>query len=436
MKSIIDTFFSKYLSNNILFELLFLSLIQLFIVLVFKESIGNAIYVIFALDLYKLYKVISEERRLTSPIFFITVVFVFWLSLGNFINVLKTKYTDDTHYFFITLLVIISFIAFLLGLMIANKIKIKKMERLIPYIKEGHAFQLLYLLVFISFIGAFFYNLPIIKAFIRGAYFGNRINMMFGRGYLGALGSLHGYVIPFILMVKLSKNRKVSVYFYLIALISLTLTIIPLNRGPILTFFLTYIFIYNDFKKMIPIKKLIKYGTYAILGFGIILPVIRGHTRSYIDILSNEVGIHTWNLSHYIGMTEHTGFFGLKPITMALSIILPGHQDDFVVWIKAFSGINVQIGGASLSLIGEGFLEGGIVGVVLNFLILGLLASFLYKQRLFSYGAYFFYIYFLNRTESIIQFGYAKVLLTMIIVSFVLFFINLFKTNEEAISTA
>jgi len=434
MKSKIDALFLLYLSDTILFKILFISLIQLFLVLIFSEDIKNVIYVIFTLDLYKLYEVIFKEKRLTSPLFFISVVFVFWLSLGNFLNILKTKYTNDTHYYYITLLITVSYIALLLGLLIGNKIKVKKIKRLIPYIKQPDAFFLLYLLIAISFLGAFFYNLPIIKAIVSGNYFGKRIDMIFGRGYLGALGSLHGYVIPFIIMIKLSKNQKINWSLYLLAFMSLVLTSIPMNRGPVLTFFIVYIFIFNDFKKMIPIKKLIKYGTIAIVSLGMILPVIRGHKRGYIEILRNEIGIHTWNLSHYIGMTDQTGFFGMKPITMALSIILPGHQDDFVVWIKSYSAINVNVGGASMSLIGEGFLEGGMIGVILNFLILGLILAILYKQRSFSYGAYFFFLYFLNRTESIIQFGFAKVLLTMIIVSFVLFFINLFKSNEGIIS--
>jgi oligosaccharide repeat unit polymerase len=316
---------------------------------------------------------------------------------------------------------------------IGKKIKLKKISRVIPYVKSRDAFLLLYLIIAISFLGAFFYNLPVLKAFVQGGYFGNRINIIYGRGYLGALGSLHGYIIPFILMVKFAKKQKISALFYLVVFISLFLTIIPMNRGPILTFFLTYLFIINDFRKAIPIKKLIKYGTYSVAIFGMIIPIVRGIDRDYLEILRNEIGIHTWNLSHYISMTNDTGFFGMKPITMALAIIKPGHQEGFVIWIKKLSTIDVNVGGASMSLIGEGFLEGGIFGVVINFFVLGLLIAVLYKQRKFSFGAYFIYLYFLNRTESIIQFGFSKILLTMIIVSFVLFFINLFKNNDQGL---
>jgi len=435
MKAKIDDIFRKYISNSTLSKLLLLSLVQLLIIIVFKNTIRSFIYVVFVFDLLKLYDIIFKEKKLTSPLFFISVTFVFWLSLGNFLNVILHKYTDENHYYYISLLITISYISFLVGAMIANRIKVKKIERMLPYIPQYQMYYVLYIIVFISFAGAFFYNLPIIKAMATNRYLGNRISMMYGRGYLGALGSFHSYIIPFIMMVKLSKNQRIGMFLFFLALISFILTIIPLNRGPILTFFITYIFVFNDFKKIIPIKKLIKYGTIAVLTFGIFLPIIRGHKRDSLEILRNEIGIHTWNLSHYIGMTDYTGYFGLKPITMALSIILPGHQDDFVIWIKQFSTINVNIGGASLSLIGEGFLEGGLFGVIMNFIILGLISVLLYKQRFFSYGSYFFFLYFLNRTESIIQFGFAKVLLTMIIVSLVLFFINLFKANERTIST-
>ena len=79
-----------------------------------------------------------------------------------------------------------------------------------------------------------------------------------------------------------------------------------------------------------------KYGSISVLIFGAIIPSIRGIDRNFLEILRNEIGIHTWNLSHYIGMTEETGYFGLKPLTMALAILLPGHQVGFEIWIKEY----------------------------------------------------------------------------------------------------
>src|SRR5690606_13699487 len=97
---------------------------------------------------------------------------------------------------------------------------------------------------------------------------------------------------------------------------------------------------------------------------------------------------------------------------------------------KEYSTINVNVGGASMSLIGEGYMEYGLLGVMINFFLLGLILYLLYNSRNFSYGFYFLFLYFLNRTESIIQFGFGKVLLTLLIVFFFIFFINNFKSNS------
>lgn len=169
---------------------------------------------------------------------------------------------------------------------------------------------------------------------------------------------------------------------------------------------------------------------FTVLLFGSIVPAIRGIDRGFLEILRNEIGIHTWNLSHYIGMTDETGYFGMKPLIMALAILLPGHQVGFEIWIKKYSTINVNVGGASMSLIGEGFMEYGLLGVLINFFVLGLLLAILFNFRNNSYGYYFLFLYFLNRTESIIQFGFGKVLITLIIVFVFLNLINNFKPKE------
>tara|TARA_R110002111_G_C5999357_1_gene372953 strand:- start:3954 stop:4811 length:858 start_codon:yes stop_codon:yes gene_type:complete len=271
------------------------------------------------------------------------------------------------------------------------------------------------------------YNYPIIKALIDGNYFGSRITMIYGRGYLNVLGQFHFYAIPFLLMVKSHKGLKINWFEVLLIFLSFFLVIIPLHRGPVLALFLTYLFIYNDFKRPLPVKKLVKYGSVTVLLFGAIIPAIRGINRNSLETLRNEIGIHTWNLSHYIGMTEETGYFGLKPLTMALAILLPGHQEGFEIWIKQFSTINVNVGGASMSLIGEGFMEYGVMGVMLNFFVLGMMLSYFFKKRNSSYGYYFLFLHLLNRTESIIQFGFGKVLLTLIIVYVFMNIINMFK---------
>ena len=150
------------------------------------------------------------------------------------------------------------------------------------------------------------------------------------------LASLHTYALPFLFMVKIHKGIKVSWLDIFLLLLSFFLITIPLHRGPILSLFLTYLFIFNDFKRPIPINKLVKYGFFIVLLFGSIVPAIRGIDRGFLEILRNEIGIHTWNLSHYIGMTDETGYFGMKPLIMALAILLPGHQVGFEIWIKKF----------------------------------------------------------------------------------------------------
>lgn len=430
MKSHIDQI-RETKPKSVLNKLMLITSLEIILLMIFKESIHSFIYVFLISNLYKAYLILFKNSRLTSPIFFASVVFVFWMSIGNFLNVLLTKYTDKEHYYEITLLISISYLMLLIGLATGKKIKFPKIKRPYFYLDYKSGALILYIIILFSMAASVVYNYPIIKALIDGKYFGSRITMIFGRGYLNVLGSFHTYTLPFLFMIKFHKGLKIKWFDILLIFLSFFLVIIPLHRGPVLTLFLTYLFIYNDFKRPIPVKKLVKYGTISVLLFGSIIPAVRGINRNFLEILRNEIGIHTWNLSHYIGMTEETGYFGLKPLTMALAILLPGHQVGFEIWIKDISPINVHVGGASMSLIGEGFMEYGLIGVMVNFFVLGLILAVLFNHRSYSYGFYFLFLYFLNRTESIIQFGFGKVLLTLMIVFVFMNLINNFKPSTE-----
>ncbi|WP_431133088.1 O-antigen polymerase [Psychroserpens mesophilus] len=430
MKSYIDQI-RETKSGSVLNKLMLITSLEILLLMIFKASIHSFIYVFLLFNLYKFYLILFKNNRLTSPVFFASVVFIFWMSIGNFLNVLLTKYTDKEHYYEITLLISISYLMLLVGLAAGKKIKFPKIKRSYFYLDYKSGALILYIIILFSMASSVVYNYPIIKALIEGNYFGSRITMIFGRGYLNVLGSFHTYTLPFLFMIKFHKGLKVNWFDILLIFLSFFLVIIPLHRGPVLTLFLTYLFIFNDFKRPIPVKKLVKYGSVSVLLFGSIIPAVRGINRDFIEILRNEIGIHTWNLSHYIGMTEETGYFGLKPLTMALAILLPGHQVGFEIWIKDISPINVHVGGASMSLIGEGFMEYGLIGVMVNFFVLGLILAVLFNHRSYSYGFYFLFLYFLNRTESIIQFGFGKVLLTVIIVFVFINLINNFKPSTD-----
>lgn len=429
MKSYIDQV-KGVSQKGVLNKLILITSLEIILIMIFEESIHSFIYFFLIINFYKFYLILFRDNRLTSPVFFVSVVFVFWMVIGNFLNVLLTKYTDKAHYYDITLMVSVSYLLLLIGLATGKKIKIPKIKRSYFYLNFKSGSLLLYGIIFVSMISSVIYNFSIIQSLFQGDYFGSRITLLYGRGYLNMLASFHTYALPFLFMVKIHKGIKVSWLDIFLLILSFFLITIPLHRGPILSLFLTYLFVFNDFKRPIPINKLVKYGFFTVLLFGSIVPAIRGIDRGFLEILRNEIGIHTWNLSHYIGMTDETGYFGMKPLIMALAILLPGHQVGFEIWIKKYSTINVNVGGASMSLIGEGFMEYGLSGVLINFFVLGLLLAILFNFRNNSYGYYFLFLYFLNRTESIIQFGFGKVLITLIIVFVFLNLINNFKPKE------
>lgn len=367
---------------------------------------------------------INKKTNITKsyviPIGFIAL----WLIFGTYINSINGKYIIIDHYRIIPILAILSMLFFVFGNIVGGYGKRIRFVPIIPKIKVIEHLHVMYIIIVISMIALLIYNVPIIKAIKNGDYFLNRIDMMFGRGYLASIGIIHSHLLPVVIILKRKMGIKVSLFDYFLVLLSFILIITPLNRGPILTFIITYMIIYNDFYKKLDVRKLAVFSIVVLVVFGSLVPLIRGNVNTIVTLLQNEIGIHIWNLSRYIKMSYITGFFGFLPYSMALSIVLPGHQEDFVIWIKQYSSINVPIGGASMSLIGEGYLAFGIFGVILSFALLGFLLRILEKNKTVSIGSYYLYIYFLNRSESIIQFGFSKVLLTLIILLLLMLVIN------------
>lgn len=203
-----------------------------------------------------------------------------------------------------------------------------------------------------------------------------------------------------------------------------------MHRGPVLTQLLIYLFIYNDWRKKLSLTKFAIYAVILGVVLGIVFPHIRGNSHSVAKTVRNQIGVHMWNLSRYIDTTETHGIFGLKPIEMALMIPLPGHQESFEIWVKPFTPISVNIGGASMTLIGEGYMEFKWLGVIGNFFILGILLGWLSRYRQITPWGYMFYTYFLDRSESIIQFGFSKVLITLIIAIVLFVFFNQYDFRQ------
>ena len=210
MKSYIDQT-TRISQKGVLNKLILITSLEIIIVMIFEQSIHSFIYLFLIINLYKLYLILYRENRLTSPVFFVSVVFVFWMVLGNFLNVFLTKYTDKSHYYYITLIVSASYLLLLIGLATGKKIKIPKIKRSYFYLNFKSGSLLLYGIIFVSMISSVVYNFSIIQSLFKGDYFGSRITLLYGRGYLNVLASLHTYALPFL---RLLISASWSNYFF------------------------------------------------------------------------------------------------------------------------------------------------------------------------------------------------------------------------------
>jgi len=141
---------------------------------------------------------------------------------------------------------------------------------------------------------------------------------------------------------------------------------------------------------------------------------IRSPGMGFINRFFLEIRVHVENIVLYLRNLDLIGNQGLRPFLMNISMLMPGHQIDFGLWLKETLGLTFAGGGISVTLIGEGFLVGGRGGVVVEAFLIGVLLKITYRKmkESFTLRHLLIYIIILYKATEAINYGLALQLIS------------------------
>lgn len=271
-------------------------------------------------------------------------------------------------------MIILGYISMLIGFYIFPKAKSKKKKKEVSVKKDLLFFKLLlYISMFFNILYIFLNK----SSFLGGNLESGRITALAGNGiilvltslYLPGIGGLYNYVC------KYNKQKKM---FYFFVLINILFYIIRGSRTSIIRMFIL-IFMIRNYHKPVPPRKLLTVGAaalFAITGLQILRTSMSNEQASFLKTFYEQMQVGSINLNYIYNIfpSEYNYQLGYT-FLINLIMLLPGEGIDFTLWLKEKIGISFAGGGVTPTIIGEGYINFGYIGVILIMLIVGIIGK-------------------------------------------------------------
>ncbi len=281
-------------------------------------------------------------------------------------------------------IIIIGYLSMIIGFYIIRPKKIKEKKNNILELEFSRNFAII-ILCLSTFSNIIF----ILKN--RGSYFGGNlvsdnlslmsgngiINQIIGLDFIG-LGLLYNYYYN----TKKSKN-----IFFFFLLINIMLFVIRGNRTSVVVTILYLILIKNSYirvkAKNMLFLAVVTLATIAVLGM--IKDIMSSNNANFSTTLYNELQIGSINLNYvYLVFPNKTSFQYGKTYLINFIMLRPGPDDDFTLWLKKQIGLSFIGGGVTPTLLGEGYMNFGYVGIFLLPFIVGIISNILNQKYMYN----------------------------------------------------
>jgi oligosaccharide repeat unit polymerase len=367
-------------------------------------------------------KGIYEKREVFSPYIFFPIFYLLWMGGGYLINFYGHTLFSHMFYSQIAFLILLAYLSWFIGLHFP-KIKLSppspQAAPLAEGIPQGFGYdRTTHISLLITIIGllfsALFYS-QAISTLLSGPIEETRYTMTFGRGYLSYLANSVTIAIPIYIGTKWYFRKSLNIVDYMLIMLPVVLMAISLSRAPILWYIISFIIIYHYIKKPISLKKGILFAILLfVLSIAIIL--VRAPGTTFLERILIEIRVHVLNLSLYLNNLDTVGNLNFQSFILNLSMLLPGHQPDFGLWLKDKLGLNFLGGGISVTLIGEGMMNARLLGVIIEFFVIGYILNIMYGRfrRFYSLRNLFIYFILISRAVSAINYGLSKEIIVIL----------------------
>lgn len=366
---------------------------------------------IFILFLFISWCLFDIRNKIVDTLRTFTIFFVLLFALGPIILYIEGHY----YYKEIGNLIIISYLSFALGYCFIKtktyKYKIHKI--LLPSYKYK---SVLFISLIVFIIGIIAYTLYFVKnwnyIFIDDLEKG-RVEAMTGNGlylWVGSLIWLSVYMVYEQYLMNGHYKKITIVLFIISAIYSILLGFRSALVNPILVMF----FMKNK-KKEIKISKMVflAFGLFAFVG---IYGAIRGGGGSSFGSLIHEFKVSSVNL-HYILYTFPKCTEYQKGATYFFDAVslFNKNVDGTTMWLKKVLKLSFSGGGVTPTLIGEFFMNWGMIGVLIGMFLSGSLfkkIDVLYRN---PNNSFFLSCILLGYIRPILRGGYANLSVTLLV---------------------
>ena len=363
---------------------------------------------------------VRRKREIFSPYIFFSGFYLLWMGCGYAISFFERSAGQHLYYSLMAFLILLAYLAWMVGLNLPRFRFFPRKTGSNPDTppSEGDEYDqtmrtcLIFLLAGLTF-AAFFYLGGALTTFFSGHIEETRISMLYGRGYLYFLGKSINTVVPIYIGLKWYCGRKFNFFDYFLLAAAGLLIAFPLSRRPVMWFVITLVILYYYLKAKISYRMAFSVAWIFLLA-AVFIHQIRSPGISFPDLLFLEVKNHVDNIVLFLRNLDLVGDQGLRPFVMGVSMLMPGHQIGFGLWIKETLGMTFRGGGVSVTLIGEGYLGFRVWGVAIEAFLIGTLLKITYRRmkESFTFRNLLIYIIILYKVTEAVNYGLALQLIS------------------------
>jgi oligosaccharide repeat unit polymerase len=369
---------------------------------------------------FNLLKSVRRKQDIFSPYIFFSGFYLLWMGGGFAISFFQRAPGSHLYYSRLAFLILLAYLAWMVGLHLPRFRFFSRhpgrqpAEPPVEPAEYDRAMRvcLIALLAGLTF-SAFFYIGGALQTLFAGQIEETRISMFFGRGYLYFLAKSINTVIPVYIGMKWYCGKKFNFFDYILLGAAVILIAFPLSRRPVMWFVITLIILFYYLKTKISYSLALTAAGIMLLAV-VLIHQLRSPGMSFSDRMGLEVKVHVENIVLFLKNLDLVGDQGIRPFWMGLSMLMPGHQIGFGLWLKETLGMSFPGGGVSVTLIGEGYLGFRVWGVALEAFLIGCLLKITYRrmEESFTLRNLMIYIIILYKVTEAVNYGLALQLIS------------------------
>ena len=269
-------------------------------------------------------------------------------------------------------------------------------------------------------------------SFTTSDFESSRITAQSGMGPYLYLNGMLVLVVP-LLFDQVLKARFPKKTFMLLTAMAITIFLCRGSRTLAILPFAIMALQYLTYKKM-------KLGVhFSLLVFGVIVlvtaSVLRGTLNSEAslgDYFVNFFGVLTYNLNtQFKFFPDRIDYMLGSTFFMSFNLLLPGAGQDFTMWLKEAMGQTFAGGGVTPSIVGEFYINFGMVGVFCGMFIMGGVANFLEEIAQKSFRHRVFVYYLIVQLALVVYGGFSTYLLSLSLNTIAYFAISLLSSGDD-----